>query len=82
MHYGISLQWGPNMLMYNTKTRDRARRAGPSLYNPKYKGKITVPDNPIQIADAALYLEKTKPCWVSPTRTSSPSRSSTPRSRC
>ena len=32
-----------------------------ALYSPKYKGKITVPDNPIQIADAALYLSKTKP---------------------
>ncbi len=31
------------------------------LYSPKYKGKITVPNNPIQIADAALYLMKTKP---------------------
>ena len=29
------------------------------LYSPKYKGKVTVPDNPIQIADAALYLSKT-----------------------
>ena len=27
--------------------------------HPKYKGKITVPDNPIQIADAALYLKAT-----------------------
>ena len=32
-----------------------------SIYTPKYKGKITVPDNPIQIADAALYLMKTQP---------------------
>ena len=31
------------------------------LYSPKYKGKITVPNNPIQIADAALYLSKTQP---------------------
>jgi putative spermidine/putrescine transport system substrate-binding protein len=31
------------------------------LYSPKYKGKITVPDNPIQIADAALYLSKHQP---------------------
>ena len=30
-------------------------------YSPKFKGKVTVPDNPIQIADAALYLSKTKP---------------------
>ena len=27
------------------------------IYSKKYKGKITIPDNPIQIADAALYLE-------------------------
>ena len=32
-----------------------------AIYSPKYKGQITVPDNPIQIADAALYLMKTKP---------------------
>ena len=31
------------------------------IYDPKNKGKITVPDNPIQIADAALYLSKTQP---------------------
>jgi putative spermidine/putrescine transport system substrate-binding protein len=31
------------------------------IYNPKYKGKITVPANPIQIADAALYLSKKQP---------------------
>ena len=32
-----------------------------AIYSPKYKGKITVPDNPIQIADAALYLSKSQP---------------------
>jgi putative spermidine/putrescine transport system substrate-binding protein len=31
------------------------------IYSKKYKGKVTVPDNPIQIADAALYLSKAKP---------------------
>jgi putative spermidine/putrescine transport system substrate-binding protein len=31
------------------------------IYDPKYKGQVTVPDNPIQIADAALYLMKTQP---------------------
>jgi putative spermidine/putrescine transport system substrate-binding protein len=31
------------------------------LYSKAYKGRITVPDNPIQIADAALYLSKTQP---------------------
>ncbi|MFL5953263.1 MAG: extracellular solute-binding protein, partial [Gaiellaceae bacterium] len=32
-----------------------------AIYDAKYKGKVTVPDNPIQIADAALYLMKTQP---------------------
>jgi putative spermidine/putrescine transport system substrate-binding protein len=60
VHYGISLQWGPNTLLYNTKKVKPAPRTWGALYSAKYKGKITVPDNPIQIADAALYLSKTK----------------------
>jgi putative spermidine/putrescine transport system substrate-binding protein len=60
-HYGISLQWGPNTLMYNTKKVRPAPTSVSALYSPKFKGKITVPNNPIQIADAALYLSKTKP---------------------
>jgi putative spermidine/putrescine transport system substrate-binding protein len=60
-HYGISLQWGPNTLLYNTKQITTTPTSWASLYDAKYKGKITVPDNPIQIADAALYLSKTDP---------------------
>jgi putative spermidine/putrescine transport system substrate-binding protein len=60
-HYGISLQWGPNTLLYNTKKVTPAPTSWASIYDPKYKGKVTVPDNPIQIADAALYLMKTQP---------------------
>jgi putative spermidine/putrescine transport system substrate-binding protein len=60
-HYGISLQWGPNTLLYNTQKVKPAPTSWAALYDAKYKGKITVPDNPIQIADAALYLMKTKP---------------------
>ncbi len=60
-HYGISLQWGPNTLMYNTKKVTPAPTSWASIYDLKYKGKVTVPDNPIQIADAALYLMKTQP---------------------
>jgi putative spermidine/putrescine transport system substrate-binding protein len=61
VHYGISLQWGPNTLLYNTKKVKPAPKSWSVLYSSKYKGKITIPDNPIQIADAALYLAKTKP---------------------
>src|SRR5438445_13376145 len=59
VHYGVSLQWGPNTLLYNTKKVSPAPTSWSALYSPKYKGKVTVPDNPIQIADAALYLSKT-----------------------
>ena len=61
VHYGVSLQWGPNVLMYSTKDFKTAPTSWAVLYDAKYKGQVTVPDNPIQIADAALYLEKTKP---------------------
>ncbi len=60
-HYGISLQWGPNTLLYNTKKVVPAPTSWASIYSSKYKGEITVPDNPIQIADVALYLMKTQP---------------------
>ncbi len=61
VHYGVSLQWGPNTLMYNTQKVKPAPTSWASIYSPQYKGLITVPDNPIQIADAALYLSKTQP---------------------
>jgi putative spermidine/putrescine transport system substrate-binding protein len=60
VHYGISLQWGPNTLLYNTTKVKPAPTSWGALYDPKYKGQITIPDNAIQIADAALYLMKTK----------------------
>ena len=60
-HYGISLQWGPNTLMYNTKLVNPAPTSWSAIYSAKYKGKVTVPDNPIQIADAALYLKTHQP---------------------
>jgi putative spermidine/putrescine transport system substrate-binding protein len=60
-HYGVSLQFGPNVLLYNTKAFKKKPTSWSAIYDPKNKGKITVPDNPIQIADAALYLSRTKP---------------------
>jgi putative spermidine/putrescine transport system substrate-binding protein len=60
-HYGVSLQWGPNTLLYNTSKVGGAPKSWEAIYDPKYRGKVTVPDNPIQIADAALYLSRTQP---------------------
>ena len=61
VHYGVSLQWGPNTLLYNTRLVKPKPTSWSVLYSPKFKGKVTVPDNPIQIADAALYLSKAQP---------------------
>jgi putative spermidine/putrescine transport system substrate-binding protein len=61
VHYGVSLQWGPNTLLYDTEKVSPAPTSWEVLYDPKYSGEITVPNNPIQIADAALYLSVTQP---------------------
>ena len=60
-HYGVSYEFGPNVLLYSTKTFQSAPSSWAVLYDKKYAGQVTVPDNPIQIADAALYLSKTQP---------------------
>jgi putative spermidine/putrescine transport system substrate-binding protein len=59
-HYGVSVQFGPNILLYNTKN-EKKPTSWKAIYDPANKGKITIPNNPIQIADAALYLSKTRP---------------------
>jgi putative spermidine/putrescine transport system substrate-binding protein len=60
-HYGISYEFGPNVLLYSKKTFKTAPNSWSVLYNKKYAGEITVPDDAIQIADAALYLSKSDP---------------------
>jgi putative spermidine/putrescine transport system substrate-binding protein len=61
VHYGVSLQWGPNVLMYSKKSFKTAPTSWSVIYSQANKGRITVPDNPIQIADAALYLKSHQP---------------------
>jgi putative spermidine/putrescine transport system substrate-binding protein len=56
VHYGVSLQFGPNDLLYSTKVFPKPPTSWSVIYSKKYAGQITVPNNPIQIADAALYL--------------------------
>src|SRR5437867_2932133 len=53
-HYGVSFMWGPNVLIYDKKAFPEAPKSWNVLYDEKYKGQITIPDNPIQIADVAL----------------------------
>ena len=47
--------------MWNPAKYKGVTNSWSALYDPKNKGLITIPNNPIQIADAALYLSKTKP---------------------
>jgi putative spermidine/putrescine transport system substrate-binding protein len=61
IHYGISLQWGPNTLLYSTKKFPIKPTSWGVLYDPANRGLVTVPDNTIQIADAALYLMSSQP---------------------
>ena len=49
------------MLVWNPAKFTTAPTSWAAIYGKANSGKITVPDNPIQIADAALYLSKTKP---------------------
>lgn len=54
--YGVSFAWGPNILIYNTQDVTPAPTSWDILFDPKYAGKITIPDNPMTIADVALWL--------------------------
>ena len=55
--------WGANLLMYNEDVVTPAPDSWGVVFeaNSPYKGKVTGYDSPIYIADAALYLSKTKP---------------------
>jgi putative spermidine/putrescine transport system substrate-binding protein len=61
IHYGISLQWGPNVLLYNTKKFPNPPTSWSAVYDPANKGLVTAYDYPITIADGALYLSKSQP---------------------
>jgi putative spermidine/putrescine transport system substrate-binding protein len=61
--YGIPHGWGANVLMYNTDVVKEAPTSWSAVFDKAgaYKGKVTAYDSPIYIADAALYLMRTKP---------------------
>ena len=43
VHYGVSLQWGPNVLMYSKKAFPTPPTSWSAIYDAKYKGQVTVP---------------------------------------
>lgn len=61
--YGVPHGWGANVLTWNKAEVKTAPTSWSSVFDATtpYHGKITAYDSPIYIADAALYLAKTKP---------------------
>jgi len=61
--YGVPHGWGANVLTWRSDKVTPAPDSWSVMFdaNSPYKGKITAYDSPIYIADAALYLMKTKP---------------------
>ena len=60
-HYGITVLWTPNELLYHRQRAKPAPSTWRAVYDDRFKGRVSVPDNPMQIADAALYLRDTVP---------------------
>ena len=65
VHYGIPHGRGANLLMWNTNDVKPAPTSWDVMLDPKvaakYKGKISAYDDPIYIADAAVYLKAHQP---------------------
>ncbi len=67
-HYGVPYQWGPNVLMYNTKTFKEAPTSWAVVFEPmklpdgkSNKGRVQAYDGAVYIADAAVYLMTRNP---------------------
>jgi putative spermidine/putrescine transport system substrate-binding protein len=62
VHYGVSYQWGANVLMWNTDVVTPAPDSWAPIFDgTSYKGKVDAYDSAIYIADAAVYLKATQP---------------------
>lgn len=64
--YGVTFAWMPNVLVYNTDAVPTAPTSWDVLFDPAYAGKITLPDNPMTIADVVLWLGKADPYDLTP----------------
>ncbi len=63
MHYGIPQGWGANLLLWRPDTVQPDPDSWSIAFDPAspYRGKVTAYDDPMSIADAALYLKATQP---------------------
>jgi putative spermidine/putrescine transport system substrate-binding protein len=67
-HYGVPYQWGPNVLMYNTDTFKTPPTSWSVVFEAQKlpdgksnKGRVQAYEDPVYIADAALYLKAKNP---------------------
>ena len=86
VNYGVPHGRGANVMMWNTNTVKPSPTSWGVLLDPaqtsKYKGKLSVYDDPVYIADAAVYLKTHQPDLGIDTRTSSTTSSSTQPLTC
>jgi len=61
VHYGVTVLWTPNALLFHKQRAKPPPVTWRAVYDDRFRGKVSVPDNPMQIADAALYLRATLP---------------------
>ncbi|MDX6549719.1 MAG: putative spermidine/putrescine transport system substrate-binding protein, partial [Gaiellales bacterium] len=62
VHYGVSYEWGANVLMYNTSVVTTPPDSWAVIFDgTSYSGKVDAYDSPIYIADAAQYLKTAQP---------------------
>ncbi len=59
--HGVPFVWGPNPLIYDTRAFAKAPESWAELWNPKYKGKISVWDDLSTVYMAAQVLGYDKP---------------------
>jgi putative spermidine/putrescine transport system substrate-binding protein len=62
VHYGVSYEWGANVLMYNTDVVTTPPDSWAPIFDgTSFAGKVDAYDSPIYIADAAQYLKTAQP---------------------
>ena len=60
VHYGVAYLWSASPLVYSTTAVSPPPESWETVFDGfSYAGRVTVPDSPMYIADAALYLEST-----------------------
>ena len=61
VHYGVTVMWTPNELLYRSDEAKPAPVSWRAVYDDRFRGKVSIPNNPMQIADAAVYLRARVP---------------------